>query len=173
MARGSSGGRMPGGSCTSPGGRPVIRNTKRVLAAAAVATMTLGVVVAAASTDAIKGRQQAMEKTGGAMQKLSGIAKGEAPFDTAVVKENAATIKDQMQQAKTMFPEGSDTGDVETWAKAEIWSDHAAFVKEFEAAEAAAEAMMSVTEESAFRPALGELGNSCKSCHQTYRRPKR
>jgi cytochrome c556 len=29
-----------------------------------------------------------------------------------------------------------------------------------------------VTEESAFRPALGKLGNSCKECHQTYRRPK-
>ena len=30
----------------------------------------------------------------------------------------------------------------------------------------------SVTEESAFMPALGKLGNSCKSCHQDYRRPK-
>jgi cytochrome c556 len=151
----------------------VIRSTKRALATAVVATMTLGVVVAASSTDVIKDRQQAMENTGGAIQKLADIAKGDAPFDVAVVKENAATIKDEMQRAKTMFPEGSDSGDVETWAKAEIWSDHAAFVKEFEAAEAAAEAMMSVTEVSAFRPALGAIGNSCKSCHQTYRRPKR
>ena len=36
----------------------------------------------------------------------------------------------------------------------------------------AAEALKAVTEEAAFRPALGKLGNSCKSCHQDYRRPK-
>lgn len=152
----------------------MIRNTKEARAAALVAMMALGIAgVAASSTEAIKGRQQAMENTGGAIQKLGDIAKGNAPFDTAVVKESAATIRDEMQKAKTMFPEGSDTGDVETWAKAEIWSDHANFVKMFEATETEAEAMMSVTEESAFRPALGKLGNSCKSCHQTYRRPKR
>jgi cytochrome c556 len=32
--------------------------------------------------------------------------------------------------------------------------------------------MMTVTEEKDFLPALGRLGNACKSCHQTYRRPK-
>ena len=31
---------------------------------------------------------------------------------------------------------------------------------------------LAVTDEAAYRPALGKLGNSCKSCHQDYRRPK-
>jgi cytochrome c556 len=157
----------------SPGGRPVIRNRKHTLAAALVATMTFaGVGMAVSSTDTIKDRQDAMETVGGAMQKLGAIAKGEAPFDAAVVKENAATMEEHLRKASTLFPEGSDTGDVETWAKAEIWTDHADFVMKLKTAEAAAEAMKSVTEESAFRPALGKLGNSCKECHQTYRRPK-
>jgi cytochrome c556 len=136
--------------------------------------MTLAVVgVAASSTDIIKDRQQAMENVGGAMQAFAAIAKGEAPFDAAVVKENAATMEEHLRKASTLFPEGSDAGDVETWAKAEIWTDQADFVVQFKASQAAAEAMKSVTEEAAFGPALGKLGNSCRSCHQTYRRPKR
>jgi cytochrome c556 len=151
----------------------VIRNTKHVPAAALVAALALGVAgVATSSTDVIKDRQHAMENVGGAMQTLGAIAKGEAPFDAAVVKDSATTIEDNLRKASTLFPEGSNEGDVETWAKPEIWSDHADFIVKFKAAQAAAEALKSVSEESAFRPALGKLGESCKSCHQTYRRPK-
>ncbi len=67
---------------------------------------------------------------------------------------------------------GSGEGDVETWAKPEIWSDYADFVLKLETAKVQAEALKSVTEESAFRPALGKLGNACKSCHTKFRRPK-
>jgi cytochrome c556 len=151
----------------------VIRNTKHAMAAALFATIAFAVAgVAASNTDIIKDRQHAMENVGGAMQSLAAIAKGEAPFDAAVVKENATTIEEHLKKASSLFPEGSDTGDVETWAKAEIWTDHADFVAHFEASQAAAEAMKSVTEEAAFGPALGKLGNSCRNCHQTYRRPK-
>jgi cytochrome c556 len=151
----------------------VVKKTKHARAAALVAATALGVVgVAASSTDVIKDRQHAMENVKDAMMTLAAIAKGEAPFDATVVKKNAATMEDHLRKASTLFPEGSAQGDVETWAKAEVWSDHADFVVKFKAAQAAAESLKSVTEESAFRPALGKLGNSCKSCHQTYRRPK-
>jgi cytochrome c556 len=106
------------------------------------------------------------------MMALVAIVKGEAPFDATVVKENAATMEDHLGKASALFPEGSGQGDVETWAKAEVWSDHADFAVKFKEAQAAAEVIGLVTEESAFRPALGKLGSSCKSCHETYRRPK-
>ncbi len=151
----------------------MFKKIKHALAAALVGAMALGVVgVAASSTDVIKDRQHAMENVGDAMMALAAIAKGEAPFDAAVVKENAATMEDHLRKAATLFPEGSDKGDVETWAKSEVWSDNPDFVVKFEAAKAEAEAIGLVTEESAFRPALGKLGSSCKSCHETYRRPK-
>ncbi len=151
----------------------MITNMKHGLAVALVAAMALGVAgVAASSTDAIKDRQHAMENVRDAMMALAAIAKGEAPFDAAVVNENAATMEGHLRKASTLFPEGSGQGDVETWAKAEVWSDHADFVVKFKEAQAAAEALKSVSEESAFRPALGKLGSSCKSCHETYRRPK-
>jgi cytochrome c556 len=151
----------------------VIGSTKHGLAVTLIAAMALGVAgVAASSTDAIKSRQHAMENVKDAMMALVAIVKGEAPFDATVVKENAATMEDHLGKASTLFPEGSGQGDVETWAKAEIWSDHADFVVKFKEARAAAEGLKSVSAEPEFRPAFGKLGNACKACHQTYRRSK-
>lgn len=135
----------------------------------AVASITLA---AATGTQAIQERQEAMEDIGKAMKALATIAKKQAPFDADVVKASAETIANHLNTAADLFPEGSDSGDVETWAKAEIWSDHESFKKAFESAEAAAVAMQSVTDEAAFGPALGALGNGCKTCHDAYRRPK-
>jgi cytochrome c556 len=147
--------------------------TDHALAAAVVAVITLGTLaVAASSTETIKDRQAAMESIGDALGNLVAIAKGEAPFDAEVVHDKAATIADHLQMASSLFPEGSHAGDVETWAKPEIWANHADFVEKLEAAQAAAKSLGSVSEEAAFRPAFGKLGNACKSCHQTYRRPK-
>jgi cytochrome c556 len=151
----------------------VSRNIKHALAAALVAALAAGSAsMADSGTDAIKDRQQAMKDVGGAMQNLAAIAKKEAPFDSGVVKSNAGTIADALKKAAALFPEGSDKGDVETWAMPDIWSDLADFEEKFRAAEAEAIALQSVTFESAFPPALGKLGNACKTCHQTYRRPK-
>ena len=154
----------------------MIRNMKLVVAAAAVATLAVGAASVATSspegTEAIKERHETMEGVGEAMGSLGAIAKNEVPFDAAVVEKNAGTIAEGLKKAAALFPEGSAEGDAETWAKAEIWTDFADFELQMETARAHAEALQSVTEEAAFRPALGKLGNSCKSCHQTYRRPK-
>jgi cytochrome c556 len=151
----------------------VSRNAKHALATALVAALAVaGASVAVSSTDVIKDRQQAMKDIGGAMKQLSAIAKKEAPFDAAVVQKNAGVIAQNLTKVADLFPEGSDKGDVETWAKPEIWSDHVDFERKREAAADKAVALRSVAVESAFGPALGELGNACKSCHETYRRPK-
>jgi cytochrome c556 len=154
----------------------VIRNMKLVMAVAGVAALAVSAASVASSspegTTAIKARHEAMESIGDAMGPLGAIAKGDAPFDAAVVKENAGTIAENLKKAATLFPEGSDTGEAETWAKAEIWSNHADFELKMQTAQTQAEALAGVTEEAAYRPALGKLGTSCKSCHQDYRRPK-
>jgi len=152
----------------------VNRNTRHALAAALVAALAVGTasMAASTSTDTIKDRQQAMEDIGGAMKNLAAIAKKEAPFDAGVVKKNAVTIAEALKKAADLFPEGSDTGEVETWATPEIWSNPVDFVEKLETADAEAVALQSVTVETAFPPALGKLGDACKACHQTYRRPK-
>jgi cytochrome c556 len=140
-----------------------------IAAFAVVATLAMA---AATGTMAIKQRQGAMEDIGKAMKALGAIAKKEEPFDAEVVESSAKTIADRLKKAADLFPEGSGAGDVETWAKAEIWSDRENFDKDLQGAHSAAVAMQSVSDEAAFGPALGALGNGCKSCHDAYRRPK-
>jgi len=124
------------------------------------------------ATDAIKQRQKLMEGIRDAMMNLGAIAKKEQPFDAAVVRANAETIAGNLEQAAELFPEGSDQGDVQTWAKPEIWTDNEQFDELFTSAHQAAVELQSVTEAEAFGPALGKLGNGCKSCHDLYRLPK-
>jgi len=122
---------------------------------------------------AIRARQAAMEDVGDAIKVLAGIAKKQQPFDAAVVKKNAEVIAENLHKAAELFPPGSDKGEDETWAKAEIWSDPEGFKTALEAAHKAAVDMQGVTDEAAFGPALAALGNGCKNCHDTFRRPKR
>jgi len=151
----------------------VTRNAKHALAVALVAALAVaGAAAAASSTDVIKDRQQAMKDVGGAMQNLAAIAKKETPFEAELVKKNAGIIAEALKKSADLFPEGSDKGDLETWAEAEIWSESADFEKKLETGVAEALALQSVVDEAAFPPALGMLGNACKACHQTYRRPK-
>ena len=151
-----------------------MRETKlRMLTALAIAAAVASITLAAVTgTAAIKERQKAMEDIAEAMKALGAIAQKQAPFDAAVVKASAETIANRLNTAADLFPDGSDKGDVETWAKPEIWSDRENFQKGLEKAAAAAVAMQSVTDEAAFGPALGALGNGCKTCHDMYRRPK-
>jgi cytochrome c556 len=157
-----------------PGGELVITQSKLVVAGIAVAALAVGTASVAVSspegTAAIKARQEAMEAVKDGMGALAAIAKGEAPFDAAVVEKNAGLIAENLKEASGHFPEGSAEGDVETRALPGIWSDGSDFQEKMDAAHAQAEALQSVTDEAAFRPALGQLGNSCKDCHQTYRR---
>jgi cytochrome c556 len=142
------------------------------VAALVAALAVAGASLAASSMGVIEDRQQAMEDIGGAMKELGAIAKKEAPFDAGVVEKNAGIVAEALMKSADLFPEGSDKGDTETWAKAEIWSDYSDFQAKLETAQAEAVALKSVAVETEFGPALGKLGNACKGCHKVYRRPK-
>jgi len=147
--------------------RFVSSSTTAIIGAIAVIAVT-GAAFAAPIDD----RQAAMKNVGKAMGALAAIAKKEAPFDASVVNTNATTLADNVKTAKGHFPEGSATGDKETWAKAEIWQNKADFDAKADQAVAAAMAMAAVTDEADFGTALGTLGGACKACHTDYRRPK-
>jgi cytochrome c556 len=144
----------------------------RIWSAIAVALVVAISAAAMTATDAIKHRQKAMEGVRDAMMTLGGIAKKQQPFDAEVVKTSAEKIAGNLAHAAELFPEGSDAGDVQTWAKPEIWTDREHFDELFKSAQEAAIDLQSVTEAEAFGPALGKLGNGCKSCHDMYRLPK-
>ncbi len=140
-------------------------------AMAVVLAVAVG-ATAMTATEAITQRQKEMEGVRDGMKTLGAIAKKQAPFDAAVVQASAAKIAGHLEQSAALFPEGSDAGDVRTWAKPEIWSDRENFDTIFESTHQAAVDLQSVTEAEAFPPALGKLGNGCKSCHDLYRLPK-
>lgn len=139
-----------------------------VVGAAAVA----GLVAVALAASPIEERQKLMKDNGEAMKALAAIAKKEAPFDAAVVKKNAEWIAEDLIKVKDLFPDGSQSGEKETWAKPEIWSDRETFEAIRTKTVEAAQKLAAVTEESAYMPALVEVGNGCKNCHDKFSRPK-
>lgn len=147
-----------------------MRVAKHVSSTALAGMALAGLAVAALAADVIDERQDAMEANGDAMKALSAIAKNEAPFDAAVVKKSGETIATGLTKAKDLFPEGSDEGD--TRAKPEIWQDKADFNRRLDETVAAARTLAGVTEQANFLPALAELGDGCKGCHDQYQIPK-
>ena len=146
------------------------------IVAAGVLVLSFGIAVAYAATadDAIKGRQNCMKNGHGAMMGvLVPIIKGEKPYDAAAIQaavavnESACADWDKWWGADTMKGET-----LETWAKPEIWSD----AKGFEAAGgkfyAAYLPVKNSTDEASFKAAFPALGDACKGCHETFRKPK-
>ena len=141
-----------------------------LLALSSVMTLAVGASICFAGP--IEDRQKAMKKNGADIKVLAEIAEGKSPFDAAVVKTNAESIAAVLETVKDMFPQGSESGPPETWAKPETWSDPAGFEAARTAARDAAAALAGVTDQAQYGEALGKLGNGCKNCHEKFRRPK-
>lgn len=150
----------------------MLRVATRAICTTACATIAAGLFAAVALAGPIEDRQKTMEQVGDAMKVLAAIAKKEQPFDAAVVKTNAETMAANFTKAKDLFPDGSEKGSKETYAKPDIWTDRAAFDAGLRKAHDAAVAMAAVTGEAQFMPALQQLGGACKGCHDKFRRPK-
>jgi cytochrome c556 len=147
-----------------------LRIIGKTLASFVVTSLAVGgASILAFAADPAHERHEAMEGVGDAMKALGAIAKKEAPFDASVVKAKATLIADNLKKASTLFLPGTDGG--ESMAKPEIWTDRETFDKTMTDAQTAAIALAAVTEEAAFRPALGTLGGNCKSCHDKFRIP--
>ena len=119
----------------------------------------------------MKKRHDNYERIGDAMKVLGRELKGDSP-DLAKVRGNADTIATLAPQVKTWFPAGTGPDVGKTHAKAEIWQkpeDFAAKARDFEAAAARFQETTRGTDVAAMRAAHGDLGKSCKGCHDLYR----
>lgn len=122
--------------------------------------------------DAVKYRKAAFQVMGNHMGRVGAVVKGERPYDKASVEADVAIIEMMSKLPWQAFPAGSDNiGD--TTAHPAIW-------KEPEKYQAAAEKMqaevakLSVAARSgdlaSIRTAFGNTGQSCKACHDNFRR---
>ena len=119
-------------------------------------------------------RHERMEDIGDATKALSREMKADAP-NLEAVRTHAATIARLAPQVSRWFPAGTGPDVGKTRAKPEIWQkpeDFAARTRAFQAAAQKFDAAAKGSDVAAIKAGFGELGKTCKACHDPYRAPE-
>jgi cytochrome c556 len=118
-------------------------------------------------------RHEGMETIGKNAKAINRELKGSSP-NLGVVRAGAARIAALSKQASNWFPEGTGTEVGKTGAKHDIWlpqnkADFASKLHNFQVAAPAFAAAAGGGDVNAIRARFGELGRTCKACHDKYR----
>lgn len=140
---------------------------KFILAGVAAIALVGSAALAGAMSDA---RVADMKGIGGSMKALGDAAKAGGPITPELVAaaKKASALADGML---AKFPAGT----AEYRAKAEIWTDWAGFEKAMMSMQGAAKDLVAAAETgdaAKVGAALGAMGKTCGTCHDTYRGPK-
>lgn len=145
-----------------------------VLAAAAAAGLATALPAAAQfqkPEDAIKYRKAAFTVMANHFGRVAAMANGRAPFDAAAAQANADLVVTLSKLPYAGFIDGTSSGD--TKAKPEVWSERdkfnaAAGKMQEEVVKLSAAAKTGNLDQ--IKAAVGEVGKSCKACHDNYRK---
>ena len=110
---------------------------------------------------------------GDAMKPLTAALKSDSP-DLDIVRTHAATLARLAPELSGWFPPGTGSEAGKTDAKAEIWQkpdDFAAKMRTFQQAAQAFNTAAQGSDVAAIKAAHGDMGKSCKACHDSYRVP--
>ena len=121
--------------------------------------------------DAIKHRQSVMTLQGHYVGPLFAMANGRVPFDAKLAADNAEILSTLTRLAWVGFVEGTDKG--ETKAKPEIWKEKARFdetARKLQDDVAKLNAAAKTGNVDQIKAAVGAVGQTCKSCHDTFRK---
>lgn len=146
------------------------------LALACMAVAALAVSVPAAAQfqkpeDAIKYRKAAMTVMGTHFGRIAAMASGKAPFDAAAAQSNAEIVAMMSKLPFAGFVEGTANG--ETKAKPEIWSEPEKFkagASKMQDEVVKLNAAAKTGNLDQIKIAVGDVGKSCKSCHDNFRK---
>ena len=120
-------------------------------------------------------RHEGMEEIGDGFKALKGALEASTP-NLATVRKEAAALAKVAPEVSGWFPPGSGPEAGKTHAKAEIWQkpdDFAVKTRDFQAAAQKLNAAAQGNDVAAMKAAFGDVGKSCKACHDPYRRPKK
>lgn len=139
--------------------------------------VTFGAVLAATAAyahdgvknAAVKARMMTMSTIGDNMKMLGGMAKGSVPFDEARAEAAAVAIKDGAARVPALF-EAEET-DPKSEARPDIWMMFDEFTSKADALEKAA-ATVDASSLDGVKVGLGNMGGTCKSCHEQFRQEK-
>jgi cytochrome c556 len=117
-------------------------------------------------------RHEGMETIGKSAKAIKRELDGASP-DMAAVSAGAAQIADLSRKASGWFPAGTGPDIGKTGAKPEIWQNQQDFAANLHAFQEAAKAFNVAAmsgEVDPIKAKFGELGQSCKACHDKYRK---
>lgn len=151
---------------------------KKLSTLVALACMTVGPLLAtnasaqfAKPEDAVKYRESALSLMASHFGRMAPVVKGQAPYDAAQIKANVAVLKTLSTLPWSAFGPGTEGGD----ARPEIWSDAAGFKQKEQALHDNIAKLTAAADAGDFdklRAAFGDVGASCKACHDAYRKKK-
>ena len=119
--------------------------------------------------DAVKYRKSALQLISSHFGRMQPVVKGQVPYDAAAIKANVELLKTLSTLPWAGFVEGSQAG---TDSKPEVWTDAAGFKAaqvKFEGAVDKLSVAANSGDLERVRAAFGDVGASCKACHDSYR----
>lgn len=127
-----------------------------------------------ASKQAVENRKAAFTLIGNYFRYFGAVAKGNAPYDEAEATKRAARIAFLAGIVEDAFPEGSNPGEPDSKAKADVWSNRAEFDRKLKSFQADAQALVDVNGKEknandAWKASVAALAQDCKGCHETYK----
>jgi cytochrome c556 len=127
-----------------------------------------------ASKQAVENRKAAFTLIGNYFRYFGAVAKGNAPYDEAEATKRSARIAFLANVVEEAFPEGSNPGEPDSKAKADVWSNRAEFDKKLKAFQADAQSLVDVNGKEkgatdAWKTSVAALAQDCKGCHENYK----
>lgn len=122
---------------------------------------------------AVEYRQSLFQLVRSNMGPLGGMAKGAIPYDEEVMKTNAVRLEQLADMMVDYLSVDTRKFDVDTGAKDAVWENFPNVEEKVSALKSAAANLQAVVEagdESEYRNAIGNVGASCKSCHDDYKK---
>lgn len=145
---------------------------KKVIIIGIAASVLMGSHLASATDveDAIEYRQGVFKTIKWNFGPMAAMVKGKIDFDAAEFSRRADLVAVLSKMPGEGFIEGSDMGDTD--AKPEIWENKDKFDAGMDALAKNAAALADAAKSgdmSVIKPAFGELGKTCKGCHDNFR----
>jgi cytochrome c556 len=123
---------------------------------------------------AVENRRAEFTLIGNVFRWFGAVARGNAPYDEAEAKKRVARLTFLVDLLDESFPDVSNVGEPDSKAKPEIWKEKAEFDKKLAKFKDDARVFAeTVSKEKGategFKTAVANLGQDCKSCHDSYK----
>lgn len=147
-----------------------MKTTVKCVVAGLVATCVSSVALAQVKPeDEIRYRQSVMNVIGRNFGTLVAMAKGERPFDAAAAQKAAVVVETLSGLPWAAFGPGTEKG-APTKADPKVWTEVAKFKDGADKMQVEVRKLPAATKDlAALKAQVGELGKTCKGCHDDFR----